>query len=921
MRSAHLSDRRVVAACLLSLLTAVAARAFDFPTPEPYQAAKARPLVWAEEDCDRDFDVQFSARATSGNEEARLRFNSQENGDGYELLLAPAGLRLIRVEAGLQLGLLDLGTVKLNGRPTLFVLKRRQQAITLVANGTLVARAFDSTFSRGAVGSAGDGVVVEDVRVQPVEELFYTDDFMKPAGELGEWEALSGKWAINSLDNPVLSSNAFSMLGTAAGAPALCAAGSWFWDNYEYAASVQGTGDGAVGIAFCVQDPGNYYVVRWEPLHETGSRGKRQLLRVRDGKQTVLAESYGGFLPSQWYRLDATVGEGFAQVRIDGNLVLTAADPGLSHGRAGLYTESPTTTFFDDVEVHGHKGFTDDFSAPVPGAWAWLGGEWTRADAGAQSGATLLRVSTEKQALALCEAAVCRNFECAVNVGLADARRAGLCFRYQDPLNYYALTVDTATPALTFQRVVEGKLETLATAALLPLRDKPHELRLRCEEGHFTAALDGLDLLEAWDRELPEGKVGLVVERATGVTFDNFGLSLTDRQTRQPVYTVHEVFSKEKSMEDWAAAASDWLSPSAEPTEPGPVVHWHRADFYGDAEIDVLLSELSEAGAEIQLFASAEDQQTDSGYAFALKRDTGIQAVLLRAGQEVARQSLPAEAHPAEMSLRRAGRFVVGLVDQQPVLHFGDPKPLPGISVGYSTARIEVDPANVKVYADDVYTYTFKEAPTDWRPAAGVWEITNRWECDPRWSFFSGREEKALAVLWSKRIFRGDGTLEFAGATKMNRSKEQHAWQYDYASDINATICADGQDLTSGYSFLLGGWGNKYTRLLKGATTLAESTEDIIPSQKTNIHHLWFYQKIQKRGNRLRYWIDNKLVFDVEDPTPLDGNRLGLWTYNNGVMIARVRVSTHDGSHSELLDRPLSGKATCIYDLPQQQTQ
>jgi hypothetical protein len=921
MRSPHLSDRRVVAACLLSSLTAVAAPAFDFPAPEPYQATKARPLEWVEEDCDRDFDVRFSARATNGKGEARLRLNGQENGDGYELLLSPTRLRLTRVEAGLQFGLLDLSAVRLNGKPTSFLLKRRQQAVTLVADDTIVARAFDATFSRGAVGYASDGVVVTDVRVQPVEELFYTDDFMKPAGEMGEWEVLSGKWAINSLDNPVLSSNAFSMLGTAVGAPALCAAGSWFWDNYAYAASVQGTGDGAIGIAFCVQDPGNYYAVRWEPMRETGSRGKRQLLRVRDGKRTVLAESFGGFLPSQWYRLDATVGEGSARVRIDGNLVLAAADPGLSHGRAGLYTESPATTFFDDVEVHGLKGFADDFSAPVPGAWTWLGGEWTRRDEGAQPGAAHLRASAEGQVRALCEAAVCRNFECSVDVGLANAQRAGLCFRYQDPLNYYALTVDAAKPALTFLRIVEGKQETLAAVDLLRLRDKPHELRLRCEEGHFAAALDGLDLLEAWDGELREGKVGLVVERAAGVTFDNFGLSLLDRQTRQPVYTVHEVFSKEKSMEDWAAAASDWLSPSAKPAEPGPAVRWHRADFYGDAEIEVLLSELSEEGAEVRLFANAEDQQVDSGYAFALRREKGIQAVLLRAGQEVAREPLPADANPAEMSLRRAGRFVVGLVDQQPVLHFGDPKPLRGISVGYAAVKTEVDPANVKVYADNVFTYTFKEAPTDWRPAAGVWEITNRWECDPRWSFFSGRDENALAVLWSKRVFRGDLTLEFAGATKMNRSKEQRAWQYDYASDINATLCADGQDLTSGYSLLLGGWGNKCTRLLKGATTLAESTEDIIPSQKTNIHHLWFYQKIQKRGNRLRYWIDNKLVFEVEDPTPLDGNRLGLWTYNNGVMIARVRVSAGDGSRSELLERPLSEKVTCIYDLPQQQTQ
>jgi hypothetical protein len=171
-----------------------------------------------------------------------------------------------------------------------------------------------------------------------------------------------------------------------------------------------------------------------------------------------------------------------------------------------------------------------------------------------------------------------------------------------------------------------------------------------------------------------------------------------------------------------------------------------------------------------------------------------------------------------------------------------------------------------------------------------------------------------LAVIWNKREFRGDVTLEFCGATKMNRSKEKHAWHYDYAADINAAICADGQDLTTGYNFLFGGWHNKFTRLTRGNDILAESAEDIIPSQKTNIHHLWFYLKIQKRGDRLRCWVDNKLLFDKRDPKPLTGRRIALWTWNNGVMVARVRISAADGSRMELLDRPPDSKVKCIYD-------
>lgn len=890
----------------------VFAAAYEYPVPDPYRPLTGAKLQVAEEDCGPTFAVRFRARALRSEGVAVLQFNRQVDGDAYELRFSPTDVRLRKIAAGLVFDVAPAAPLRLGRPPSSLVLKRTPREVILTADGRLVVQAFAADLSGGGVGFACRGLELSDLHVQPTEALFFSDDFMKPAGERGEWQPVRGTWEINSLQNPVLSINAFSLLGKAAGAPALCTAGNWFWGDYHYEASVQGPARGAVGLACCVRDDRNYYVFRWEPMGDALPRGRRQLVRVRNGKTVVLAESRGGYLPGHWYRLALTLREGTLAAQIDGNNVLTATDPGLTLGPVGLYTESPDTTFFDDVTVVEVTAYTDDFRRMTAGAWTWLGGSWRLGRNGG------LQATHPHRALAICQALDCSDLDCSITLRQPPPKQAGLVFHYQDPRNYCALVLDASKPSLFFLRMLDGKQTLLGATPLLPLRKRPYRLRVRSRGDHLTGFLDGLALVEGWDAELGTGRTGLLVDSRSPVVFSSFAGKSLDSRSREPVYTVHEVFSKEKSMEDWAAAGSDWITgdvsrAAGHPAEP--VVHWHRADFYGDVEVAVDLGDLAAAGAQVRLLTNAEDQDPRSGYALVLERQGALHLRLLRAGRKLIEKTLPADADPAQLSLRRAGRFVVGSVDGAPVLHYADPAPLPGISVGYSAAGTDLNPENVKVYATQVYTYTFRKAPCEWRTAGGTWAVTNRWQCDPRWTFFSGVSD-GLAVIWNKREFRGDVTLEFCGATKMNRSKERHAYRYDYAADIDAALCADGRDLTSGYNFLFGGWHNKFTRLTRGNEVLAESTDAVIPSRKTNIHHLWFYLKIQKRGDRIRCWLDNKLLFDKRDPAPLTGRRVALWTWNNGVMVARVRISASDGSRMELLDRPPNRKVKCIYDKP-----
>ena len=74
--------------------------------------------------------------------------------------------------------------------------------------------------------------------------------------------------------------------------------------------------------------------------------------------------------------------------------------------------------------------------------------------------------------------------------------------------------------------------------------------------------------------------------------------------------------------------------------------------------------------------------------------------------------------------------------------------------------------AKVQITSPHVYDYTFSSAPTDWRVQSGTWEMTNRWDCSPGWSWFGGSSNE-IAAIWNKRKFSGDVSVQFYFGFKM----------------------------------------------------------------------------------------------------------------------------------------------------------
>lgn len=218
-----------------------------------------------------------------------------------------------------------------------------------------------------------------------------------------------------------------------------------------------------------------------------------------------------------------------------------------------------------------------------------------------------------------------------------------------------------------------------------------------------------------------------------------------------------------------------------------------------------------------------------------------------------------------------------------------------GTRVAVDTGALPIDIGSVDLLSSNVYDYTFSESPSDWFALSGLWNVTNRWTCSPQWSWEGGYAEDGIAMLWNKREFVGDITVEAYRAFKMGLGVIN---SYKNPNDLNITLCGDGANPSSGYSFMVGADRNGDTRIMKGDKILASTSdpsallplfEDGYPSTY-DFHRKWWSLRARKRGNQLELYLDEKLVLQATDPDPLPGGRVGMWIYDNGTVISRVKL-------------------------------
>jgi len=898
------------------------------------------------------FDFVSGVTVTAGSgAAARLAVHYQSPDDCLYLQLVGRNLLLVAARGGLHrtLSFVTMERELSPGREHAVGLRRRGPLLVAIIDGQVRAAAFVEGYSggRAAIGVSGDGFRFSGPFAQELDPVLFMDDFMRSEKSASPWKRVTGKWENKGLRNPSMSANAFRYAGT--GDNALAVTGQDTWDMYSYAASFQGAPGGKVGLAFNYRDEKNYYLFRWSAREnpDTSARGLAELVKVSGGRETVVQKSLVGYIPEQWYRAEVRLGYGWTEVYVDEQMILGADDAGLTGGRVGLFAHGDEPAMFDDVRVAEATFFSESFrgTASTWRSWDYLGGEWNLADGTEAQG--LEFSAGEEGGVGVFGSSRWGNYIASAAI-LPRSGRVGLVYHYRDATSYSCLSYDCGRGRLELVDFRGGQREVLGSREV-KLAPEMHRFEVLLDRGLARARVDGRHELSAWQTDSEEGGSGLAEPGRVGLgVWGGRGLARSVNVQLsgelEPLSSINPIFATDREMVHWSSWQGDWAQKKVGQGPMAKTVRWHRARFSGDVTLLVEIDKFKVPKSELALSVAKSGSKPNNGYilkmlrpvpaevreairkqqggrAFAGEKKAEAALVLTREGQVVARSLVPGRERVWTLALRKAGPFVMGYVNSRQVLFFADDRPLSGQKVAWYSSGVDVEQDGFRVYSPAALNYPFSKAPADWRVATGIWTVTNRWQCDPRWSFFSGYtlshqernlsvEENALpsdrklqAALWNKRIYGDNVVVEFFAGIKMNRRRGS---RYEYARDINCTLSADGKDLSSGYSFLFGGFDNDHSAILRKGREVkrtASSDANRIP-RRSNIHHRWFYIRAERKGPKLSFSVDGGRVVDLEytDSDPLPGGRVAIWTWDCGIMISRVRISGSRSRGFEPLD-------------------
>jgi hypothetical protein len=125
---------------------------------------------------------------------------------------------------------------------------------------------------------------------------------------------------------------------------------------------------------------------------------------------------------------------------------------------------------------------------------------------------------------------------------------------------------------------------------------------------------------------------------------------------------------------------------------------------------------------------------------------------------------------------------------------------------------------------------------------------------------------------------------------------------YQHISDLNVTICGDGRDLSSGYSFMFAAKHNTVSQIRRLDSVVAETPSVVMASpSRLNVawQRHWYHLRVEKKGGHLAFFVDGRPALEFDDPKPLSGGHIGLWTWRGGLMVARVRVAAEEVTFPE----------------------
>lgn len=848
-----------------------------------------REATWVEENCDEAFNCRFTYVPLTFHQQFTLWVGVQTNGDHYRLTFDRTGVEAVWVHGGKAESLGGTRGYRPSrmSRPVTVVVKRRRGLLTVVQGPDIVLQVRAEACQGGKLGYTG-GLGSDrkpEVRYQPVGEVSMTDDFMRAAGDESEWTQRSGRWVMNSVEKidsrASMSTNPFCVVNRST-KRSLLTAGFWFWDNYQVLAAARPVGSGSVGVCAYYRDENDYLLFRWSA--RTGSDpGAKQLVRVREGKETVLAQQPGGYQERQWYQLSLKATDTYLVGLIDGREVIRARNASFGGGGVGLYADGLPLAYFDDVAVRTCRDAYDDFTRPGGLRWQWVDGAW-RVGGGKLTG---VRRADAAPALAATGGPDWENYAASVEVEAGTRGEVGLGVAFKTKADYTAFSVGPASEAgrivAVLKQVAAGREKVLARQVLSGTVAGKHALRLTTVGGLLSGAWDGEQVVQAVAPAGETGKVALFHRQSRPVRFDNLAVEFAAGRQRLAPPPVPESMVFDNMMVDWSSPRGAWRRPTARSAG----VYWHRGTFFGDVCVSLPLTDAR--SKPLELILAGRENDPDVGYRVLFAGDGTCR--LSKGHQSLTTATLPVEGDQVSVELEHRA-LVITVDDSEPVAHYLDAESPPGHLLGVRSATGAVPFESLDVSSRNMLDYLFTTAPTDWHVQRGLWGTTNRWNCKKDWSFFGAPWEgtDCVPTIWNKHAFRGDLVFEMYAGLRMNTHPNPG---YLDPSDINCTLFGDGRDLSSGYSFIYAGWHNSRSALFRKEQEVGASTRHrfVNPvSMNPAFHHHWFYIRAERIGARVRFFVDDSLVAEYEDPHPLDEGRVAIWSFNNGLMVARARI-------------------------------
>lgn len=655
-------------------------------------------------------------------------------------------------------------------------------------------------------------------------------------------------------------------------------------------------------------------------------------LRVTVGKETILidalhngkaAESWkveSGVQPGTAYHLTVMRRGNWLGLLHDQALIFHTETPRGTGAEAGITADAGWSVGSSRVQMLQPVAFADNFmrTADVKGAWVVQSGDWHLQSAWDEdSHGNGNRFTNAQYALnpfawvgrnpdgpSLCTVgkANWEDYTMTAAIQPSQTGAVGVVVNMPDP--HHGLLVRWSAgndhgprgDALSLYRMDEDQLTPLGNSPGGYVPGQWYRLAVDSSLDGIRVLIDGCARLSIPNVSPWRGGVGLYAEGKTGAVFNDitvYGHTLnTDLLEENELMRLDERFFDDRNgMREWSVIQNDWM-----PFAKMPAALRYHHDCSGDHWISLRLHKHAYVEGQLWLGLLNDGKVPTSGYravvtvaangktAYALYRDT----VLLATAK--GNPLTPEEEYTLRLHYHAASIWLE--VDGERVLGVDQCKPTSGRRPIYRADGAFSDVRNVVVLDRNMLDYTFANAPVDWL-GQGTWMPTERWACSPEWSFLGGWS-RGDAVLWHKQRFTGDQSLLAYVAPKMEypRAREEYDIRY---RDFGVTICGDGHDPRSGYAAIYGaadkqGHENQRTVLLRNGVEVA-STPIAAMTFLEGAHHEWFGLNLEKRGNTIEFTVGGWRLLSYTDPAPLDGGVPAIWTSDNGLMIARARIT------------------------------